>query len=66
MCITILDIFTVNTEVGACCQEMCLPSHSGDPLDWVPASPYMSFAPYLKEEVREMFPAICHFDGTAR
>eukprot|EP00112_Aurelia_sp_Birch-Aquarium-sp1_P007756 Seg1847.2 transcript_id=Seg1847.2/GoldUCD/mRNA.D3Y31 product="Nodulation protein U" protein_id=Seg1847.2/GoldUCD/D3Y31 len=32
----------------------------------VPESPYMSFAPKLKEEVKDSFPAICHFDGTSR
>jgi len=29
-------------------------------------SPYMTMAPRVREEVRERFPALAHFDGTAR
>merc|ERR1719324_2044924 len=29
-------------------------------------SPYMSMAPRVRDPVRERFPALAHFDGTAR
>ncbi|XP_033096247.1 nodulation protein NolO-like [Anneissia japonica] len=34
--------------------------------EWAPYSPYMSFAPLLTEESQKKFPAITHYDGTAR
>ena len=37
---------------------------SNEKLKW--HSPYMSFAPLLKEEIIQKFPAISHVDGTAR
>ena len=56
-------------EQATACDKCCVPVTSGDTrgwVPWVPASPYMSFAPYLTEEAVEKFPAIAHFDGTAR
>ncbi|XP_063951595.1 nodulation protein NolO-like [Lytechinus pictus] len=46
---------------------LCLPAVQGDsPSDWMGLSPYMSFAPSLTEEAKQLFPAIAHYDGTAR
>ncbi|XP_072031403.1 nodulation protein NolO-like [Amphiura filiformis] len=36
------------------------------PDNFLPRSPYMSFAPTMRDECRNMFPAVCHFDNTAR
>ena len=33
---------------------------------WPIASPFMSFAPPLREEMRTLAPAVVHYDGTAR
>jgi hypothetical protein len=33
---------------------------------FIPYSKYMSFAPKLTDEMQKRFPAITHFDGTAR
>lgn len=35
-------------------------------FDWEGESRYMSFAPLVKEQYRELLPAITHVDGTAR
>lgn len=46
---------------------LCIPTEGGrSPNDWMGVSPYMSFAPPLTEEARRLFPAIAHYDGTAR
>ncbi|XP_071509710.1 uncharacterized protein sll1178-like [Diadema antillarum] len=46
---------------------ICLPADGGSSAeDWVGASPYMSFAPPLTAEAQKLFPAITHYDGTAR
>ena len=55
-----------NPDQQAISDKCCIQSSTGDPHNWVPASPYMSFAPYLTDEAKKMFPAIAHFDGTAR
>ena len=59
-------VVPVKGEQATSCDKCCVPVTSGDTRGWVPASPYMSFAPYLTEEAVEKFPAIAHFDGTAR
>ena len=62
-------VVPVKGEQASACDKCCVAVTSGDTRDWVPwvpASPYMSFAPYLTEEAVEKFPAIAHFDGTAR
>ncbi|XP_033096246.1 nodulation protein NolO-like [Anneissia japonica] len=38
----------------------------GNYKQWAPSSPYMSFSPLLTEESQKQFPAIAHYDGTAR
>ncbi|XP_030831521.1 uncharacterized protein LOC752072 [Strongylocentrotus purpuratus] len=46
---------------------LCLQAVPGEsPADWMGLSPYMSFAPPLREEAQKLFPAIAHYDGTAR
>ena len=59
-------VVPVKGEQATSCDKCCVPVTSDDTCGWVPTSPYMSFAPYLTEEAVEKFPAIAHFDGTAR
>jgi carbamoyltransferase len=34
--------------------------------DCIGSSPYMTFAPKVHKHITQMFPAVTHYDGTAR
>ncbi|EDV25487.1 uncharacterized protein TRIADDRAFT_55626 [Trichoplax adhaerens] len=58
------DIFEVCSSSEGAVVKSCISSNGSK--GWIPASPYMSFAVPLTAQAKEMFPAISHFDGTAR